>query len=129
MSGGETLTDAQVALILGKPKRTIQRWCQAGRLEGAWKAGRSWRIPEVAVVAITGEEVTRLRSGLEHAVVLCEALRRDVNAAARAYRRWGRKPDQRDWVAVEDDVARIEAALAGVRREVARYRDGGDEVV
>ena len=31
--------------MLGKHPRTIQRWCQEGKLPGCYKAGRSWRIP------------------------------------------------------------------------------------
>lgn len=43
------LTDGEAAGLLGKHPRTIQRWCQAGKLPGAYKAGRSWRIPRAAL--------------------------------------------------------------------------------
>lgn len=117
------LTDAEVALMLRKHLRTIQRWCASGRLPGAYKAGRSWRIPAVAVEEIAGRKVERLRSGLETAADACERLRAEVNAAAHAYRSLGRVPRARDWRAVVADLERIEAALAGVHREVAHYSE------
>jgi excisionase family DNA binding protein len=39
-------TDKEVASALRVDPRTIQRWCKAGKLPGAYKAGRSWRIPQ-----------------------------------------------------------------------------------
>lgn len=47
----DLLTDAEAAAELRKHPRTIRRWCQAGRLPGAFKAGRSWRIPRSALPA------------------------------------------------------------------------------
>jgi excisionase family DNA binding protein len=35
--------------MLRKHHRTIQRWAQKGLLPGAYKAGRSWRIPRSAL--------------------------------------------------------------------------------
>jgi len=43
------LADHEVARELGMHPRSIQRRCQAGTLPGAYKAGRSWRIPRSAL--------------------------------------------------------------------------------
>ena len=119
---GPDLTDREVALALRKHVRTVQRWCASGRLADAYKAGRAWRIPAASLEAVAGHEFERLRSGLEAAVTACERLRADANAAAQARRRWGETPTSRDWTAVTADIAAIEQALAGVRREVSTYR-------
>jgi Helix-turn-helix domain len=38
-----------MARLLRKDPRTMQRWCRQGKLPGAYKAGRSWRIPPAAL--------------------------------------------------------------------------------
>jgi len=43
------LSDREVAQALRKSVRTVQRWCASGRLSGAYKAGRSWRIPRATL--------------------------------------------------------------------------------
>ena len=45
LNASPDFTDHQVAQLLQKHPRTIQRWCQEGKLPGCYKAGRSWRIP------------------------------------------------------------------------------------
>lgn len=52
-------TDREVAAALRKSVRTVQRWCDAGKLPGAHKAGRSWRIPGRA---LTRAQVTAVRA-------------------------------------------------------------------
>jgi hypothetical protein len=42
--------DVEVARLVRKDVRTVQRWCVAGKLPGAYKAGRSWRIPTDALI-------------------------------------------------------------------------------
>jgi excisionase family DNA binding protein len=57
------LSDREVARVLRKSVRTIQRWCQAGKLPGAYHAGRSWRIPRSALDAAHRGAVDRLALG------------------------------------------------------------------
>ena len=54
------LTDREVAKALRKSVRTIQRWCQSGKLPDAYKAGRAWRIPERSLDAAHRDAVLRL---------------------------------------------------------------------
>ena len=35
----------EVAAELGKSERTVQLWCQTGKIAGAFKVGKEWRIP------------------------------------------------------------------------------------
>jgi len=78
------LSDREVARALGKHPRSIQRWCGAGRLPGAYKAGRSWRIPRSALRAAQVDRA--LGSGgiereLRAAAVACRELRSDLEGA------------------------------------------------
>jgi excisionase family DNA binding protein len=57
------LSDSEVAQALNKSVRTVQRWCLAGRLSGAYKAGRSWRIPWASLDAPHRDAVRRLARG------------------------------------------------------------------
>ena len=43
------LTDREVAERTRASLRTVQRWCSNGRLPGAYKVGRAWRIPTTAL--------------------------------------------------------------------------------
>ena len=52
-----------MAQALGKSVRTIQRWCQAGKLPGSYHAGRSWRIPRSALDVPQSRAVDRLAHG------------------------------------------------------------------
>jgi len=44
------LTPAEVGEILGFKPRTITRWCREGKIYGAQKYGRVWRIPRATVI-------------------------------------------------------------------------------
>jgi excisionase family DNA binding protein len=50
----EILTPEETAAHLGIPKKTIIFLCAEGRLEGAFKAGRRWRVPGRAVRKLAG---------------------------------------------------------------------------
>ena len=54
----EILTPDEVAVHLVLPKKTVIALCADGRLRGAFKAGRRWRIPGSAVrrMAASGSE-------------------------------------------------------------------------
>lgn len=42
-------TPEEVAAIVKIPERTVVRMCQQGKLPGARKTGRRWRIPKFAL--------------------------------------------------------------------------------
>jgi excisionase family DNA binding protein len=63
MTRNGDLSDREVAQALGKSVRTIQRWCQAGKLPGAYRAGRPWRIPRSALDAPYRGAVDRFADG------------------------------------------------------------------
>jgi len=44
-------TDREAALALNVSPRSVQRYCSDGKLPGAFKEGRSWRIPAQALRA------------------------------------------------------------------------------
>ena len=46
---GNDLTVAQVAELLNRPESTIRDWLDSGRLAGAYKRGRVWRVPRAAL--------------------------------------------------------------------------------
>ncbi len=62
-------------------KRSIQRRCQAGKLPGAYKVGRSWRIPPSALRtaeldrAFRPDEVER---ELRAATLVCRTLAAEI---------------------------------------------------
>lgn len=45
------LSTREVAARLGAHPRTVQLWCEAGRLPGAQMVGRTWVIPEASLTA------------------------------------------------------------------------------
>jgi excisionase family DNA binding protein len=57
------LSDLEVARALGKSVRTVQRWCESGKLPGAYKAGRSWRIPRASLPRAHSGAVGRFERG------------------------------------------------------------------
>lgn len=57
----DILTPDQTAARLQIPKKTVIALCAQGRLAGAFKAGRRWRIPGRAVRLMAGEENKRCR--------------------------------------------------------------------
>jgi chromosome partitioning protein len=50
------LTTDEVAALLRKDRKTVQRWILAGKLQAA-KVGRSYLIPESAITALVGSDV------------------------------------------------------------------------
>ena len=51
------LTTQEVAAYLRVSRATVWRWCQEQRLP-AFKIGREWRISQVRLHRLTGEEIT-----------------------------------------------------------------------
>jgi predicted site-specific integrase-resolvase len=45
--------------MIGFRPRTITRWCREGKLNGAVKVGRVWRIPEESPILYIGREVSK----------------------------------------------------------------------
>ena len=52
-------TPDELALALHVPRKTIVALCRTGKLPGARKVGRGWRIPEAAVASFFDAEYTR----------------------------------------------------------------------
>jgi predicted DNA-binding transcriptional regulator AlpA len=48
-AGAEGLSVEVVAARFGRRPSTIRNYCARGRFPGAWRLGRSWRIPEAAI--------------------------------------------------------------------------------
>ncbi len=128
------LSDVQVANALGKHKRTIQRWCASGKLLGAYKAGRSWRIPPSALRE-AGLSKALSRDGVEQelraAARLCGQLRGELEAmkgqirpalASRA-----QDPGGRNWASTAMDLARLEKAVEGLADLAKRAPLQGDD--
>lgn len=114
-----------MAALLGKHPRTIQRRCRAGKLPGAYKAGRSWRIPRHALrEAKLGEALIRddVERELRAATLVCEQLREEMEAFKLGSGRMN--PDRpaggRNWALVARELERLEAALSGLA-ELARH--------
>jgi excisionase family DNA binding protein len=57
------LSDREVADALQKSVRTVQRWCNSGKLSGAYHAGRAWRIPRASLDAAHRDAVGRFERG------------------------------------------------------------------
>lgn len=55
------LTIAEYAKAIGASKKTVGRWCRAGKIAGADKPGRDWRIP--ASVLDGDEEIVKAEAG------------------------------------------------------------------
>jgi excisionase family DNA binding protein len=51
MKGMKLLSTNEVAHVMGFNSRTIARWCREGRIDGAVKMGRVWRIPRKSLHA------------------------------------------------------------------------------
>jgi excisionase family DNA binding protein len=49
LGSGDDLTVGQVAASLNRPESTIRDWLYSGRLTGAYKRGKVWRVPRTAV--------------------------------------------------------------------------------
>jgi len=103
------LTDREVAKALRKSVRTVQRWCESGKLSDAYKAGRSWRIPERSLDAVHRDAVRRLARDplgdvIEEMRATSAQLRRATNLIADA-----------DARAVEDLRSALDALTAGAK--------------
>lgn len=62
---GRDLTTREAAALLGLDSRTIERYCRAGRLPGAFKTSGEtgdWRVPAAAL------EAFRIRAGTRNLV-------------------------------------------------------------
>src|SRR5688572_9196754 len=97
---GADLTDVEAARLVRKHPRTIQRWCTKGRLRGAYKAGRSWRIPADALVKAglgAALEPDTLESKLAVAHAAVQELLAELDDAARQKQR---PVVHREWDAV-----------------------------
>jgi excisionase family DNA binding protein len=119
------LTDKEVAKLLRKHPRTVQRRCQAGKLPGAYKAGRSWRIPPRALRgAKLGEALIRddVERELRAATLVCEQLRKEMEALKLGSDRLHPDPpsDGRNWPLVARELERLEGSLSGLAKLAAR---------
>jgi len=119
----EHLTDLEAARLLRKHPRTIQRWCQAGKLPGAYKAGRSWRIPPPAL------RQAGLPSGRKPEEDYVLELRKatavvgEIAAELEELRQLGLDEEprrRRDWRRVAQQLARLEQALEGLPELAAK---------
>ncbi len=124
------LSDREVARALGMHPRSIQRWCQAKKLPGAYKAGRSWRIPRSALRAARVDRALRsdgIERELRAAAVACRELRADLEGPddrRRAVRgRWWRiGPELQDLLWALEDLLRITSRERSLRFALRRER-------
>jgi excisionase family DNA binding protein len=104
------LSDVEAARLVGKHRRTIQRWCLKGKLPGCYKAGRSWRIPPAALrTAGLGKalEPDSVAAELAAAEALVESLLAELSDAAQR-----KRPPlvARDWRSVAASARRLATA-------------------
>ncbi len=125
------LSDREVARALGKHPRSIQRWCQAGRLPGAYKAGRSWRIPRSALRAAKVDRAFRadaIEREIRAAALPCDELRSnlqgpDHRTRATVRARWSRiSPELQRLMWSLEDLIRISSREPGLRFSLHRER-------
>ncbi len=110
------LSDREVARALGMHPRSIQRWCQAKKLPGAYKAGRSWRIPRSALRAAQLDRAFRPRRGereLYAATLRC----RELHAEMDEVRRSGPSAVRSNWRGVVCELADLHDALEDLPRD------------
>jgi excisionase family DNA binding protein len=110
------LTDREVARLLRKHPRTIQRWCQSGKLR-CRKVGRSWRIPPRAVreAELDAELVDGVERDLRAATLVCGDLRKewiDLGVERAATGRW--PPSTRDWKRIALHVELLRGVIGGL---------------
>ena len=109
------LNDVEVARLFRKDVRTVQRWCMAGKLPGAYKSGRSWRITTDALIRAglgTALEPDRLESKLTAAQAVVDQLLSEIDDSARR-----KQPPivEREW----DSVARSARKLGSTSKRLA----------
>ncbi len=122
------LTDVEVARELGVHKRSIQRWCQAKKLPGAYKVGRSWRIPRAALRAARVDRALRsdaVEGELRAAALACDELRADLEGSSerrRAVRaRWRRiGPELQGLLWSLEDLLRVSSKEPSLRFALRR---------
>jgi len=114
---GPELRDYEAALMVDKHPRTIQRWCQAGKLPGAYKAGRSWRIPRSA---LGGLSVRREAEPLERYVNAATTACRVLDAELRSLEEEGRPPFPRNWQRLAGALRALQGSLDGLPERVNR---------
>lgn len=112
------LTDVEVARALRKHPRTIQRWCKAGKLPGAYKAGRAWRIPRRS-----------LRSAQLSRAFGADQIERELGAAALACGELAEELDAlevhvppplvRNWRRADRALGELQRALGELQRALA----------
>ena len=104
------LTDKEVARELGKHPRTIQRWCRAEKLPGAYQVGRSWRIPRSALRAAELDGAFRpdeLERELRAATLVCRTLAAEIEEGKPRRR----APVDRNWRRVARELEQLREAL------------------
>lgn len=112
------LNDREAARLLDKHPRTIQRWCERGKLPGAYKAGRSWRIPRRALQqaklgpALADDDWIR---ELQLATATCKQIR----AEADHIKRHRRASMTRDWPKLARELKQLALATDGLE-DIAR---------
>jgi hypothetical protein len=110
------LTDRVVARALLKHPRTIQRWCKDGKLPGATKAGRSWRIPMRALreaqldEALVTDEVERVIRAATH---ISADLRKEW-IDLMAQREGLEVSSERSWTQIASEIVQLQLAMRGL---------------
>src|SRR5215207_2778933 len=119
----DELTDREVARELRVHVRTVQRWCGRGLLEGAFKAGRRWRIPRAAVQQL--RDPVRIPSvddaaadGFNAAAWQLAAVAYELRELAER-RRLGRPPppNGRSWRAIAGEARNLERTAKAIADE------------
>ena len=72
---GRLLTVREAAALLGIDRSYAARLCQAGKLPGALRVGRQYRVPESAVLAYRDRPVYSRQGGSGKWVKVAESLR------------------------------------------------------
>lgn len=115
------LTDYELARLVRKHPRTVQRWCVAGKLPGAYKAGRSWRIPRRALQVAKLDAAARgddLQRELRSAILVCRQLRTELETLGK--RRPGTRGPLpaavRNWRLIGLDLTTLESDLEGLSK-------------
>ena len=111
------LTDAEVARVLGKHPRTIQRWCNQQKLPGAYRSGRSWRIPRSALRAAQLARAFRASDGereLRAAMLRCHELQAEIEDIKRS----GPGAVRSDWPRLVRELDTLASAIEGLPRDL-----------
>jgi hypothetical protein len=109
-----------VARLVRKHVRTVQRWCMAGKLPGAYKAGRSWRIPPDALINVglgSALEPDTPEAHLATAQAVVERLIAELDDSARR-----KQPPivAREWHSIATSARRLRSASKRLA-ELAEY--------